>query len=199
MTACCNKSSSRRVSSSSDSTPSAIAIRRSEPIILVSTGNGVPVCSNNSALPPSGCLDMRSVISAISYTGSTGTLTRCNSPSRSRRAINSLRLRYINPYIDSAPKFSRHTKLKNNPANPPDYPDYRSRPQKRQAEATTAGTAAPGTWAAATSGRPRSPPACRYGGGFRRRKPTRYRGRRSPFRASAQSCWPSCARRSFRP
>lgn len=79
-------------------------------------------------------------------------------------------------------------------------PDYRTiRQYYLLWSAISAGKAVRGTWAAATSDRPRSPPACRYGGGSRRRKPTRYRDKRSPFRASARFCWPSCGRRSFRP
>ena len=91
-------SSIRPVSRSTDSTPSAMAIRRSEPIILVSTGNGVPVFSNNSARPPPGLFASRSVNSAISNTGSTGTLIRTSSPARSNAAIYSLNVLYITFY-----------------------------------------------------------------------------------------------------
>lgn len=79
-------------------------------------------------------------------------------------------------------------------------PDYRTiRQYYLLWSAISAGKAVRGTWAAATSGRPQSPPACRYDGGSRRRKPTRYRDKRWLFRASARFCWPSCGRRSFRP
>ena len=80
--------------SSSRSTPRAIAMRREEPIIFVTTGNSVPVFSKRSALPPS-LLTTRSVSSAISKRVLTGAEMRMSSPSRSRRSIYSRRLLYI--------------------------------------------------------------------------------------------------------
>jgi hypothetical protein len=83
--ASCSSESIRRVRLSSESTPSAIDIRRSEPIMFVSTGNSVPVFSNSRARPPPSLLDMRSVISAISHRRSTRAATRTSSPAASKR------------------------------------------------------------------------------------------------------------------
>ena len=70
----------------------AAHIRRSEPIALISTGKAVPVFSKSKALPPPGCLQKRSVISAISSTGSTNCLilisSSCCSSNRIKRFIN---------------------------------------------------------------------------------------------------------------
>ncbi len=73
-------------------TPSANRMRRQLPKALIKTGMAEPsTVSNNSALPPSGLLDTRSVISAISRRGETGSAMRTSSPSASSRSINSLR------------------------------------------------------------------------------------------------------------
>ena len=85
--ACRSNPSTRSESSPSDPTPSASAMRRAEPNMLVSTGNSVPVFSNSNALPPPGIFETRSVISAISSIGDTGAAMRTSSPSRSSSEI----------------------------------------------------------------------------------------------------------------
>ena len=85
--------------SSSEPTPSAICIRRSEPNWLIRTfAPGCPLTfSKSSAWPPAGrppvclALETRSVISVISRTGSTSAETRFSSRLRSSSAIHSLR------------------------------------------------------------------------------------------------------------
>ena len=69
-----------------DADPHEVAILLSLPKALVSTGKLLPITfSNNSAFPPPGTLDMRSVISVISSSGDTGPTTLFSSPSFSRR------------------------------------------------------------------------------------------------------------------
>ena len=87
----------RAGSSSSEATPRASAIRRSEPKRFIATGNAVPVFSKSSARPP--CFTTRSAISAISSTGFTHAFIRTNSPSRSSRSIYSRKLPYISRII----------------------------------------------------------------------------------------------------
>ena len=94
-----NRLSIRRVRSSRLSTPSARAIRRSEPIMFVRTGKDVPVRSNSSARPPPGRFDSRSVNSAISSTGSTSAATLTSSPARSSAATYSQRFLYTTRYV----------------------------------------------------------------------------------------------------
>ena len=94
-----NRLSIRRVRSSRLSTPSARAIRRSEPIMFVRTGKDVPVRSNSSARPPLGRFDSRSVNSAISSTGSTSAATLTSSPARSSAATYSQRFLYTTRYV----------------------------------------------------------------------------------------------------
>ena len=84
-----NSSSMRFDISLNSSTPRAIAMRLSEPIMFMSTGYSVPVFSKRSALPPPSLFDMRSVISVISKRVSTFAVMRLSSPASSSFAIYS--------------------------------------------------------------------------------------------------------------
>jgi len=82
--------------SSSDSTPSAIAIRFSVPNRLIATGISPRVGrSKTSAGPPA--RTVRVTTSANSSVGSTGTSTRRSSPARSSAARKSFRSEYGKP------------------------------------------------------------------------------------------------------
>src|ERR1700754_2922682 len=71
----------------------------------MSTGNSVPVFSNNRAFPPLPLLLIRSVISAISNLGSTNVLIRTNSPAFSRAWINSCWFLYAMRKSKTRPAF----------------------------------------------------------------------------------------------
>ncbi len=71
-----------------------MAIRRSEPMVLIASGNADRTpstvgCSNRSAWPPPGDFISRSAISVISNSVATGCEMRRNSPARSSLATNS--------------------------------------------------------------------------------------------------------------
>jgi len=132
-----NRFSIRRVRSSRLSTPSARAIRRSEPIMFVRTGKDVPVRSNSSARPPPGRFDSRSVNSAISSTGSTSAATLTSSPARSSAATYSQRLLYTTRYVyfsrivSKGPKSPPYTSLISRSC-PPERRDGQTAPAIRK-------------------------------------------------------------------
>ena len=71
--------------------PNAMAMRRSVPNWLISSGCSEPFGFSKSSAGPPPDLTRRSTISVISRCGSTSAVIRCSSPSRSRSAIQSRR------------------------------------------------------------------------------------------------------------
>ncbi len=90
----CMSEPSSRATASTESAPSASAIRFQEPSVLIATGKGdtFPFTvgfSKSSALPPPGCFISRSASSVISSSVATGCAMRFNSPARSSASTNS--------------------------------------------------------------------------------------------------------------
>ena len=71
--------------------PNAMAMRRSVPNWLISSGCSEPFGFSNSSAGPPPDFTRRSTISVISRYGSTSAVIRCSSPSRSSSAIHSRR------------------------------------------------------------------------------------------------------------